>query len=92
MKINKYNSIVNNVNQAKQANKEVIQEVNKPLAKEPVEVSISKEAQALLDADKAAFSERVDSIKQAIQNGEYEVDASKISQGLVNKLKEQKEL
>ena len=92
MKINKYNSIVSNLNQTKQAAKEVEKETAKPAAKENVQVSISKEAQALLDADKATFSARVDSIKSAIQNGEYEVDASKISQGLVKKLQEQKEI
>lgn len=92
MKINKYNSVVTNLNQTKQINKEVEKEAVKPAAKENVQVSISKEAQALLDADKATFSKRVDSIKSAIQNGEYEVDASKISQGLVKKLQEQKEI
>ncbi|GAA0369021.1 hypothetical protein GCM10008932_20870 [Alkalibacterium iburiense] len=92
MKINKYNSIVTNLNQTKQTAKEVEKETAKPAAKENVQVSISKEAQALLDADKATFSARVDSIKSAIQNGEYEVDASKISQGLVKKLQKQKEI
>lgn len=92
MKINKYNNVVSSVNQSKQAKREVIQENTKPQTKEADKVSISKEAQALLDADKVAFSERVNSIKQSIQNGEYEVDPSKITEGLVKSLQEQKEL
>ncbi|PRY77488.1 flagellar biosynthesis anti-sigma factor FlgM [Alkalibacterium olivapovliticus] len=92
MKINKYTNVVSSVNQSKQAKREVVQETNKPQAKEADKVSISKEAQALLDADKAAFSERVNAIKQSIQNGEYQVDPSKITEGLVKSLQEQKEL
>ena len=90
MKINKYNSL-SSVNNSKPLNREAGKEVSKGQAKEAVQVSFSEEAQALLKADKAAFSERVDSIKQAIQNGDYEVDATKISQGLIKALKEQKE-
>lgn len=92
MKINKYTNVVSSVNQSKQAKKEAVQESAKPQAKEAVQVSISKEAQALLDADKVAFSERVNSIKQSIQNGEYQVDPSKITEGLVKSLQEQKEI
>lgn len=92
MKINKYTNVVSSVNQSKQAKREVVQETNKSQAKEADKVSISKEAQALLDADKAAFSERVNAIKQSIQNGEYQVDPSKITEGLVKSLQEQKEL
>lgn len=92
MKINKYTNVVSSLNQSKQSKKEVTQEATKTQPKEAVQVSISKEAQALLDADKAQFSERVNSIKQAIQNGEYEVDPSKITEGLVKSLQEQKEL
>ncbi len=93
MKINKYTNMVSSVNQSKQLKKEGATEAApKTQSKEAVQVSISKEAQALLDADKAAFSERIDAIKQAIQNGEYEVDASKITDGLVRALQEQKEL
>ncbi|GAB2490503.1 hypothetical protein GCM10008929_13360 [Alkalibacterium psychrotolerans] len=92
MKINKYTNVVSSLNQSKQSKKEVTQESVKSQPKEAVQVSISKEAQALLDADKAQFSERVNSIKQAIQNGEYEVDLSKITEGLVKSLQEQKEL
>ena len=90
MKINKYNSL-SSVNNSKPLNREAGKEVSKGQAKEAVQVSFSEEAQALLKADKAAFSERVDTIKQAIQNGDYEVDATKISQGLIKALKEQKE-
>lgn len=90
MKINKYNNVVSSINNTKQVNKDVEKEVNKSGSKEAVQVNISKEAQALLDADKAAFSERVDSIKQAIQNGEYQVDPDKISEGLVKALQDQK--
>ena len=93
MKINKYSNMVSSVNQSKQLKKEgATESAPKTQSKEAVQVSISNEAQALLDADKAAFSERVDAIKQAIQNGEYEVDASKITDGLVRALQEQKEL
>lgn len=92
MKINKYTNVVSSLNQSKQSKKEVTQESAKSQPKEAVQVSISKEAQALLDADKSALSERVNSIKQAIQNGEYEVDPSKITEGLVKSLQEQKEL
>ncbi|MCC5889876.1 MAG: flagellar biosynthesis anti-sigma factor FlgM [Alkalibacterium sp.] len=92
MKINKYTNVVSSLNQSKQSKKEVTKETAKSQPKEAVQVSISKEAQALLDADKSAFSERVNSIKQAIQNGEYEVDPSKITEGLVKSLQEQKEL
>ncbi|GEN51550.1 flagellar biosynthesis anti-sigma factor FlgM [Alkalibacterium pelagium] len=92
MKINKYSNLVSSVNQPKQLKKEgAVDSASKAQPKEAVKVSISKEAQAMLDADKAAFSERVDAIKQAIQNGEYEVDASKITDGLVRTLQEQKE-
>lgn len=90
MKINKYNSL-SSVNNSKPLNREAGKEVSKGQAKEAVQVSFSEEAQALMKADKAAFSERVDAIKQAIQNGDYEVDATKISQGLIKALKEQKE-
>ncbi|WP_161878936.1 flagellar biosynthesis anti-sigma factor FlgM [Alkalibacterium sp. MB6] len=90
MKINKYNSL-SSVNNSKPLNREAGKEVSKGQAKEAVQVSFSEEAQALMKADKAAFSERVDTIKQAIQNGDYEVDATKISQGLIKALKEQKE-
>lgn len=93
MKINKYSNMVSSVNQSKQLKKEIATEsAPKTQSKEAVQVSISNEAQALLDADKAAFSERVNAIKQAIQNGEYEVDPSKITDGLVRALQEQKEL
>lgn len=92
MKINKYNNVVSSINNTKQSKKDVEKEVSKPGSKEAVQVNISKEAQALLDADKAAFSKRVDSIKQAIQNGEYQVDPDKISEGLVKALQEQKGL
>lgn len=92
MKINKYTNVVSSLNQSKQSKKEVTPETSKSQPKEAVQVSISKEAQALLDADKAQFSEQVNSIKQAIQNGEYEVDSSKISEGLVKSLQNQKEL
>lgn len=92
MKINKYSNVVSSVNHSKQLKKEgAAESAHKSQPKEAVQVSISKEAQALLDADKAAFSERVDAIKQAIQNGEYEIDASKITDGLVRTLQEQKE-
>ncbi|WP_197017797.1 flagellar biosynthesis anti-sigma factor FlgM [Alkalibacterium sp. AK22] len=91
MKINKYTSVVSSVNQAKQVKKETTKETAKTQSKEAVQVSISAEAKALLEANKPAFSERVNGIKQAIQNGEYEVDASKITEGLVKTLQEQKE-
>lgn len=91
MKINKYTSVVSSVNQAKQVKREGSQEAVKAQSKEAVQVSISAEAKALLEADQSAFSEKVDAIKQAIQNGEYEVDASKITEGLVKTLQEQKE-
>lgn len=90
MKINNYTNVVSSVNQSKQTKKEIVN--SKPQAKEADKVSISKEAQALLDADKVAFSERVNLIKQSIQNGEYEIDPSKITEGLVKSLQEQKEL
>lgn len=90
MKINKYTSVVSSANQVKQVKKET-KETAKTQSKEAVQVSISAEAKALLEADKPAFSERVNAIKQAIQNGEYEVDASKITEGLVKTLQEQKE-
>jgi len=92
MKINKYNNVVSSINNTKQSKKDVEKEVTQSGSKEAVQVSISKEAQALMDADKAAFSERVDAIKQSIQNGEYEVDADKISEGLVKTLQDQKGL
>ncbi|OJF93931.1 flagellar biosynthesis anti-sigma factor FlgM [Alkalibacterium sp. 20] len=92
MKINKYNNVVSSISNAKQVNKDVNKEISKSSSKEAVQVNISKEAQALLDADKAAFSERVDSIKQAIQNGDYHVDPEKISEGLVKALQDQKGL
>ncbi|WP_423189128.1 flagellar biosynthesis anti-sigma factor FlgM [Alkalibacterium sp. f15] len=90
MKINKYSNVVSSVNNIKQSKKDVDKEVSKTGSKEAVQVNISKEAQALMDADKVAFSERVDSIKQAIQNGDYQVDPDKISEGLVKALQEQK--
>ncbi|GEK88800.1 flagellar biosynthesis anti-sigma factor FlgM [Alkalibacterium putridalgicola] len=92
MKINKYTNVVSSINNTKHSKKDVEQEVSKSGSKEAVQVNISKEAQALLDADKAAFSERVDAIKQAIQNGEYQVDPDKISEGLVKILQDQKGL
>lgn len=90
MKINNYTNVVAALSQSKESKKDVTPKT-KAQPKEAVHVSISKEAQALLDADKAAFSERVSSIKQAIQNGEYEVDPSKITEGLVKALHDQKE-
>lgn len=92
MKINKYTNVVSSINNSKPSKKDVAQEVSKSGSKEAVQVNISKEAQALLDADKAFFSERVDAIKQAIQNGEYQVDPDKISEGLVKALQDQKGL
>lgn len=89
MKINKYNNVVSSIKNAKQSPKNTETE-SKANSKEPVKVSISKEAQALMEADKAAFSERVDAIKQSIQQGEYEVDPDKISSGLIKALQEQK--
>lgn len=90
MKINKYTNIVSPLNQPKQSKRDVTPDATKSQPKGAVQVSISKEAQALLDADKTAFSERVNAIKQSIQNGEYEVDPSKITEGLVKSLQDQK--
>ncbi|MDN6291012.1 MAG: flagellar biosynthesis anti-sigma factor FlgM [Tetragenococcus koreensis] len=89
MKINKYNNVASSIKNTKQAPKNT-ETASKANSKEPVKVSISKEAQALMEADKAAFSERVDAIKQAIQHGDYEVDPDKISSGLIKALQEQK--
>lgn len=93
MKINnQHKSYLNAVNQTKsgQTSKQTkTEEISKNQS--PVQVNISKEAQALHDADKTVFSERVESIKTAIQNGDYEVDASKISSELVRTIQSQKE-
>lgn len=91
MKINNYTNMVSSLKQSKQSKKEATQETAKSQPKEAVQVSISKEGQALLDADNAVFSDRVNAIKQAIQKGEYEVDPNKITDGLVKSLQEQKE-
>lgn len=56
-----------------------------------VQVSISEEAQALLKADEAEFSARVEEIKLQIQNGEYKVNPEKISEGLLQTIQAQKE-
>lgn len=93
MKINnQHKSYLNSVNQTKsgQSIKQTKSEET-PKNQSPVQVNISKEAQALHDADKTVFSERVESIKAAIQNGDYEVDASKISSELVRTIQSQKE-
>lgn len=94
MKIdNQYNKYLNSINQTKSgASKAAKPAAASAKSQSPVEVNISKEAQALLDADKTAFSEKVQAIKAAIQNGEYEVDASKISEELVRTIQDQKEL
>ncbi len=92
MKINnQHKNYVNAVNQTKsgQSTKQTKAE-GTAKSQSHVEVNISKEAQALHDADKTAFSEKVQSIKAAIQNGEYEVDASKISSELVRTIQSQK--
>lgn len=56
-----------------------------------VQVNISEEAKALLEADEAEFSARVDEIKLQIQNGEYEINPDKISEGLLKTIESQKE-
>lgn len=91
MKINKYTNVVTSLNQAKESKKDASLGTTKPQSKEAVQVSISKEAQVLLDADKTARSERVNAIKKAIQNGEYEIDPDKITEGIVKELQRQKE-
>lgn len=93
MKIDKnYSNFLNSVNQAKPGYAHESKKTEQPAKKQAnVEVNISKEAQALLDADQVDISEKVKSIKVAIQNGEYEVDASKISAELVRTIQTQKE-
>lgn len=93
MKIDKnYSNYLNSVNQSKSGqSSETKKSEQSPRKQAAVEVNISKEAQALLDADQVVFSDKVQSIKAAIQNGEYEVDASKISSELVRTIQTQKE-
>lgn len=93
MKIDKnYANYLNSVKQTKSEHSNEAKKTEQSTKKQAnVEVNISKEAQALLDADQVTFSEKVQSIKAAIQNGEYEVDASKISAELVRTIQTQKE-
>lgn len=89
MKINNYTNMMTSLNKRSETKKNATSDFKKT-ATEAVQVNISKEAQALLNADKTEFSERVNAIKHAIQNGEYEVDPSKISDGILHSINAQK--
>lgn len=94
MKINNgYNQYVNN---SLRYNKETTENKNiKPQAtvnEEAVKVEISDAAKQVAKANNnAAFSERVQAIKQAVLNGTYEVSPEKIADKMVDEMSKQRE-
>lgn len=94
MKINNgYNQYVNN---SLRYNKETTENKTiKPQAtvsEEAVKVEISDAAKQVAKANNnAAFSERVQAIKQAVLNGTYEVSLEKIADKMVVEMSQQRE-
>lgn len=94
MKINNgYNQYVNN---SLRYNKETTENKTiKPQAtvsEEAVKVEISDAAKQVAKANNnAAFSERVQAIKQAVLNGTYEVSPEKIADKMVDEMSQQRE-
>ncbi len=94
MKINNgYNQYVNN---SLRYNKETTENKTiKPQAtvsEEAVKVEISDAAKQVAKANNnAAFSERVQAIKQAVLNGTYEVSPGKIADKMVDDMSQQRE-
>lgn len=94
MKINNgYNQYVNN---SLRYNKETTENKTiKPQAtvsEEAVKVEISDAAKQVAEANNnAAFSERVQAIKQAVLNGTYEVSPEKIADKMVDEMSQQRE-
>lgn len=94
MKINNgYNQYVNN---SLRYNKETTENKNiKPqstVSEEAVKVEISDAAKQVAKANNnAAFSERVQAIKQAVLNGTYEVSPEKIADKMVDEMSQQRE-
>lgn len=94
MKINNgYNQYVNN---SLRYNKETTENKTiKPQAtvsEEAVKVEISDAAKQVAKANNnAAFSERVQAIKQAVLNGTYEVLPEKIADKMVDEMSQQRE-
>lgn len=94
MKINNgYNQYVNNslrYNKETTENKTVKPQAT--VSEEAVKVEISEAAkQAAKANNNAAFSERVQAIKQAVLNGTYEVSPGKIADKMVADMSRQRE-
>ena len=83
------------LNAIRQNKKTTIETTNKAAEvkkqSEQTSVEISDEAKKLSQANLAAApSEKAKAIKQAIQNGTYQVSTEKITQSIVNHITEQK--
>lgn len=93
MKIeNGYSKHVQQLRKAEQAQQDQTKKAEEKTEREPgVSVEISEEAKALLEADQSGHSERIQKIKEKIENGEYELNPEAISNGLLNTIQSQKE-
>lgn len=95
MKINNgYNQYVNNnlrYNKEAVQNK-VIKSQPKTVNDEAVKIDISDAAKQVAEANNnVAFSEKVQTIKQAVLNGTYEVSPEKIADNMIDEISQQRE-
>lgn len=71
--------------------KENTEQETKKTSKKSVEINFSKEARELSKlSEKDTHSKRIDSIKAAIENNQYEIDSKEIARGITQAIKNQK--
>lgn len=93
MKIeNSYNKYLQNIKQTKKQNNSKIDDQASHIKQNKnIEISISEEAKKLSEvSQKEVYSERVQKIKAAIQDGSYEIKTKEISEGIMREIKAQK--
>jgi|SRR5699024_6799662 len=93
MKIeNNYNKYLQNINQAKkQSASKSPNQVPHFKRDQSIEIEISEEAKKLSEVtQKEAYSQRVQKIKAAIQDGSYEIKPKEISESILREIRVQK--
>lgn len=94
MKINnnQYNKFIQSLQQTKAKAVSTKKEtVTSGPSRKSVEINFSEEAKKLSEiSEKDTHSQRVEDIKNAIQNNTYEIDTAGITKGIVDALKQQK--
>lgn len=89
---NGYNKYLQNIKQTqKQSTSKMTDQAFHSKQDKNIEISISEEAKKLSEvSQKELYSERVQKIKAAIQNGSYEIKPKEISESIMREIKAQK--